>query len=198
MVIDIQRRKDLIHAYHAGVVDGKSIHARNSSGHFGQNKTLYKLIALYYWGNIKKDVEDFVSSCDTWQRAHTTHLQKIDQTLHPIRVLIKMMSMVGIDLMQLKQYKGYHFVTSVIDYLTKYIKMGVLKTKSAEEVTTWIFDNLFCRYGITNVNITKNGTEFVNKIEKQLYERTGCVQCITSPYHPNANRLIRLINNLIN
>ena len=42
--------------------------------------------------------------------------------------------MVGIDLMQLKPYKGYHYVISAVDYFTKYVKMGVLKTKSAEEV----------------------------------------------------------------
>ena len=196
MVTDKQRRKDLIHAYHTGVVDGNSIQARNSSDHFGQNKTLYKLIASYYWANIKKDVEEFVSSCDTCQRAHTTHLQKIHQALHPITVPIKVMSMVGIDLMQLKPYKGYHYVISTIDYFTN--KMGALKTKSAEEVMTWIFDNLFCRYSIIDVHITNNGTEFVNKIPKQLYERTGCVQHITSQYHPNANGLVRLINNLIN
>ena len=97
----------LHHAYHAGVVDGKSIQAGNASSHFGQNKTLYKLIVSYYWANIKKDVEEFVSSCDTCQRAHTTHLEKIYQTLHRIRIPIRAMSMVGIDLMQLKPYKGY-------------------------------------------------------------------------------------------
>ena len=105
--------------------------------------------------------------------------------------------MVGIDLMQFKPYKGYHYVISAIDYFTKYVEMGALKTKSAE-VMTWIFNNLFCRYGIIDVHITNNGTEFVNKIAKQFYEQMGCVQYITPPYHCNANRLARLINNLIN
>ena len=80
------------------------------------------------------------------------------------------MSMVGIDLMQLKPYKRYHNVISAIDYFTKYIEIGVPKTKSAEEVMTWIFNNLFCRYSVIDVHITDNGTEFVNKIAKQLYE----------------------------
>ena len=79
------------------------------------------------------------------------------------------MSMVGIDLMQLKPYRGHHYGISSIDYSTKYIKMGVLKRKSVEEVTTWIFDNLFCRHSVIDVHITNNGTEFVNKIAKQLY-----------------------------
>ena len=85
------------------------------------------------------------------------------------------MSKVGIDLMQLKPYKGYHYVINAIDYFTKYVKMNALKTKSAEEVMTWIFDNLFCRYGVIDVHITNNSIEFVNKIAKQLYKRTGCV-----------------------
>ena len=107
------------------------------------------------------------------------------------------MSMVGTDLMQLKPYKRYHHLISAIDYFTKYVEMGVLKTKSTE-VMTWIFDYLFCRYGIIDVHITDKITEFVNKIAKQLYKQMGCVQCITSPYHPNANGLVRLINYLNN
>ena len=51
------------------------------------------------------------------------------------------MSMVGMDLMQLKPYKGYHNVISAIDYFTKYVEMGALKTKSTDKVMTWIFDN---------------------------------------------------------
>ena len=38
-------------------------------------------------------------------------------------------------------------------------------------------------------NITNNGTEFVNKISKELYTRCNVAHCIKSPYHPAVNGL---------
>ena len=92
--------------------------------------------------------------------------------------------------MMLKEYKGYNYVITVVDYFTKYVEMGCLKQKCAKEVTKWIFDNIFCQYRVCDVHITDKGTEFVNHIAKELYDRTGCSHYITTSYHPNANGLV--------
>ena len=82
--------------------------------------------------------------CDKCQRVHTRHLEKVNQTLHPIRIPVKAMSMIGINLMMLKEYKGYNYVIMAVDYFTKYIEMGCLKQKCTKKVTKWIYDNIFC------------------------------------------------------
>ena len=115
---------------------------------------------------------------------------KVNQTLHPIRIPIKTMSMISIELMKLKEYKGCKYVIAAVDYFTKYIKMGCLKQKCTKEVTKWLFDNIFCQYRVCDVHITDNGTEFVDHIAKDLYDRTSCSHCITMPYHPNTNGLV--------
>ena len=38
------------------------------------------------------------------------------------------------------------------------------------------------------------GTDFVNKVAKYLYEKTGVTHHITSPYHPQANGLMERLN----
>ena len=38
------------------------------------------------------------------------------------------------------------------------------------------------------------GTDFVNKVAKYLYEKTGVTHHITSPYHPQANGLVERLN----
>ena len=97
------------------------------------------------------------------------------------------MAQVGIDLMRLKPSKGYNYVIMAIDYFTKYVEMGVLKDKSAESIAIWIYKNIFCCYGITDIHITDNGTEFVNKISKELYARHNVAHRITCPYQPTAS-----------
>ena len=50
------------------------------------------------------------------------------------------------------------------------------------------------RYGVTDIFINDKGSEFVNLIAEDLYERTGVEQHITSPYHPQANGLVERLN----
>ena len=74
--------------------------------------------------------------------------------------------------------------------------MGVLKDKSAESIAIWIYENIFCHYGVTDIHITDNDTEFMNKISKELYARCNVAHRITSPYHPTVNGLIERLNRM--
>ena len=70
----------------------------------------------------------------------------------------------------------------------------MLKDKSAKSIAIWIYENIFCHYGVTDIHITDNGTEFVNKISKELYARCNVAHRITSPYHPAVNGLVERLN----
>ena len=70
--------------------------------------------------------------------------------------------------------------------------MGALKDKSALSVATWIFDNIFCNYGVMDIHITNN--ESFNQISKEFYSRCNVAHRITSPYHPAANGLMERLN----
>ena len=87
-----------------------------------------------------------------------------------------------------------NYVITAIDYFTKYVKMGILKDKSALSVATWIFDKIFNCYCMTDIHITDNGMEFVNQISKELYSRCDVVHHITSSYHLVANWLMERLN----
>ena len=47
---------------------------------------------------------------------------------------------------------------------------------------------------MTDIHITDKGTDFVNKVARYLYEKTGVTHLITSPYHPQANGLVEHLN----
>ena len=50
------------------------------------------------------------------------------------------------------------------------------------------------RYRVTDIFISDNGTEFVNKIACKLCNRAGCTHCVMSPYHPQENGLVERLN----
>ena len=186
----------MIQAYHSGIVGANSLSTKSTGGHVGQNKSTTKISSLFYWPNLHKEVAQYISTCECCQRVNTTKLQKVNEELHSVPIPMKPMAQVGIDLMRLKPSKGYNYVITAINYFTKYIEMGELKDKSAESIAIWIYKNIFCHYGITDIHITDNGTEFMNKILKELYARCNVAHCITSPYHPAANGFIERLNRM--
>ena len=55
-----------------------------------------------------------------------------------------------------------------------------------------------CRYGVTDIHISDNGTEFVNLVAQDLYNHSGVQHCVTLPYHPQANGLVDRLNRTTN
>ena len=145
---------------------------------------------------MQKDIAEYISTCECCQRINTTKLQNVNEELHNIPIPMKPMAQVGIDLMKLKPSKGYKYVITAIDYFMKHVEMGALKDKTALSVVMWILNNIFCHYGVTDIHITNNSTEFVKQISKELYSRCNIAHCITSPYHPTANGLMERLNRM--
>ena len=81
----------------------------------------------------------------------------------------------------------YKYLVSAQYYFSKFIELGALKTKKAEEVAKWIYNNIICRYSMTDIHIMDNGLEFANNFSKEMYKKLGVNLRLTTPYHPQAN-----------
>ena len=113
---------------------------------------------------------------------------------------MKVMSQVGIDLMKLcetdrfEDEAGFQYIITAQCYFTKYIEIGALRTKTGLEVANWIYMNIFCHYGVTDIHISNRGNEFCNMVFKELYKKCGVRHHIIMPYHPQANGMIERCN----
>ena len=127
-------------------------------------------------------------------------LMKTHIELHLILIPTKIFSQVGIDLISLTEsvgfdeYGRYKYLISAQCYFSKFIELGALKTKKAEEVAKWIYNNIICRYSVTDIHITDNGLEFTNNLSKEMYKKLGVNLRLTTPYHPQANGMIEQTN----
>ena len=90
--------------------------------------------------------------------------------------------------------RGYNYIISAVDYLSKYCEMRALKEKSAKEVAQFIYKELICRWGCSEYHITDQGREFVNAINTNLLDMCGTKHRITSAFHPQANGLCEHLN----
>lgn len=98
------------------------------------------------------------------------------------------------DLITLPTANDFRYVAVAICYFSKWCEAKPLKDKTAESVAKFIYDEIICRHGCPEIQISDQGREFVNTLSDTLFKMTGTQQRITSPYHPQANGLVERLN----
>ena len=80
---------------------------------------------------------------------------------------------------------GHRYALTAVCMLTWFI---TLKTKTAEEVSKAYLDHIYSNFGRSVKILMDNGTEFKNKLFKEVIEKLGTEFSIhSSPYRPQSN-----------
>ena len=136
VLFEKEEQVQAIKSVHAGA--GNSVEAKAMGSHFGVNKTVHKLVGIYYWKGMYKDMEEYIRWCHECQMVNLSTSLKGTEKLHPIPIPCRVWCQIGVDLMKMKPVNGFNYVMMVIDYFTKYVKMQALWTKTADEVAQFI------------------------------------------------------------
>ena len=128
--------------------------AHNTLGHFGADKSYASLRDVYYWPNMRRDLEQaYIPSCTDCLR-NKSHTQKTPGPLHPLPVPDAHGSSIMMDFIgPLLLDEGYDCILSVTDCLGS--DVCVIPTKSnitAEDLTIVFFNHWYCENGLpTNI-----------------------------------------------
>ena len=83
---------------------------------------------------------------------------------------------------------GHCYALTAVCMLTGFTWCVPLKTKTAEEVVKAYMDHIYCNFGGSIKILTDNGTEFKNKLFKEVVSKLGTEFSIHSPpYRPQSN-----------
>lgn len=88
----------------------------------------------------------------------------------------------------------FRYVVVAVCYFSKWCEAKPLKDKTAKSVAVFIYEEIICRHGCPDIQISDQGREFVNKLSDELFNLTGTQQRVTSRYHPQANGLVERLN----
>ena len=69
--------------------------------------------------------------------------------------------------------RGHRYALTAVCMLTGFTWCVPLKTKTAEEVTKAYMDHIYSSFGRSIKILTNNGTEFKNKLFKEVVEKLG-------------------------
>jgi transposase InsO family protein len=169
-------------------------HGTILSGHDALKKTYLRITNAYFWPNMKKDIQAHIDSCLQCQvrkksTAKPTPLQTLPTVDQPNQ-------RVHIDLFgPLKTSgQGNKMVLVMTDAFTKYAEAIAIPDKQAETVAMEIFVHWICRFGSPVQIHSDNGTEFVNKLNKELFKLLEIKHTTTTPAHPQCNAQAEVFN----
>ena len=125
----------------------KVVHGATGAGHFGVTKTLRRLRQSFYWGQFRRDVEDFCRRCDSCTAKKGPPEQSHAQLQQfPVGAP---MERVGVDIVSPLAVtdSGNRYVLSVMDYFTKWPEAYALPDQEAETVAEALLEGMVCRFG---------------------------------------------------
>ena len=115
------------------------------------------LRARYYWPTLQKDAYNIVRVCDKCQRFANVQTRP-GETMTPISSPWPF-TQCGIDIMGPLPLgkKQLRFLIVAIDYFTKWVEVEPVTMIIEAKVTSFVWKNIICRFGVSHVIILDNG-----------------------------------------
>jgi hypothetical protein len=117
-----------------------------------------------------KDVHDYCKSCDACQKAGGLVTQTIAKLVTSL--LVEPFMKWGLVLWgQLKltgKYTRNKYILIAINYVTKWVEVGALKTNTSTVTTIFLYECIVTRFGCPLTIVTDQGIHFINNAIKYL------------------------------
>ena len=157
-----------------------------NNGHMGVQKTFNSIKRKYYWPNLFKELNQYVSMCTICQ---TRSLQKIKQPLQETDIPPYPMAKISLDLSgpYPTSMSGNKYIIAFVDWFSGWPEAFAVLDKTADIVAHLLIEEIFPRFGCCLQLVSDNGTENVNKTVKETLESLRIDHVLTSVYHPQSN-----------
>ncbi len=174
----------------------QAAHCNPMAGHLGQSATLNRLMTRFFWPGIHENVRRWCAACRECQLVNPPASPKAP--LRPLPLMQVPFERIGMDLIGPleRSAQGHRFALVLGDYATRYPEAVALRNISAKSVTEALF-SMISRVGIPKEILTDQGTAFMSRTIRKLYELLGIKSVRTSVYHPQADGLVERFNHTL-
>jgi hypothetical protein len=154
-------------------------------GHRGVQAAWDMLKIRFYWPKLYNDIQHHIASCHRCQIRSTKKLE-VPVTVSTPAVLFQT---IYIDIMMMPEASGYTMIVAARDDLSGACEASALKTKTAEDLATFFWEYIYCRYGCPRKVITDNGSE-VKAGFRKLMKKMNIPHVKISPYNKHASGVV--------
>ena len=161
--------------------------AKLGGGHLGIRKTCAKVAERHFWPGWREETERYCIEC------RECELNK-KPTKTPKAPLVPSceegpLERVEIDIMgPLPSTRhGYQYVLVACDVFTKYVRAWPLRTQTAAETASVLYNRWMTVHGVPDTIHSDRGGNFESNMFKELLQLMGCGKSRTTSYHPAGN-----------
>ena len=156
--------------------------AHDDLGHNGFPRTYAALKRVFYWKGMREDIRKHCKTCATCMLHKLENVKFERKVFKPSLQPIDFICMDLIGEFHPPTSHGHCYALTAVCMLTGFTWCVPLKTKTAEEVSKAYLDHKI---------LMDNGTEFKNKLFKEVIKKLGTEFSIhLPPYRPQSNRKI--------
>lgn len=178
-------RQDILTAYH------------DNNQHLGFDRLYTTVRQKYYWQTMHKDMYTYVQGCANCQ-ASKINRKKKNAPSSPIAPPGPLQRW-SLDLYGPlpTSPEGYKYVLVCLENFSRFPECFLLKTTSALELATVIYEQLIVRWGVCKEFVSDLGSNLTSGIFKSLATICGITHKTTSSFHPQGNSLVeRFMSNI--
>ena len=143
------------------------------SGHFSGQLTCQKILMTgYFWPTLFQDAHDYVKNCDVCQMYAWNDL-RMEMPLHVSIPLVpfEKWSIDYVGEVYPHSSKGIPYIVVVTKYLTKWAEAKAVKTDTAEHAATFMYENIFSRYGVPKILVSDRDKHFLNSLIWEITDK---------------------------
>ena len=139
----------------------KACHDGPCGGQFADKRTTHKVLRMgYYWPSLFKDARKYVKACDNCQRMGQPN-HRDEMPLNP-QVTLEPFEKWALDFVGPinPPYNQRVYILVCTDYMTKWVEAKALIKANEEAVLTFLFEEIFVRFGLPRELVTDGGPPF--------------------------------------
>ncbi len=165
------------------------------AGHPGIEKTKELVLREYWWPKMKKDIEAYICACKTCQRTKSSTQAKA-APLHPNAIPSRPWTHISVNMVTgLPMCKGYDAILMIVDCFSKEIILIACSTELSSEGWAKILrDEVYAKHGMPQVVISDQGTMFISKFMKDLYDLLQIKANTSTAWHPQTDGQTEQVN----
>ena len=173
----------------------KECHDGSMAGHRGVKPPLAELVKIYYWPNLRDDVEQYVKSCVTCQQ-NRTQFRKEAGLLRPLPIPTKCWESVSMDFMtHLLESKEFDSIMVVVDRVSKMAHFVPTRDiATAQEIDRLYFDKVVKHHGMHKIIISDRDPKFTSRFWHVLWKKLGTVFKMNMVFRPQMDGQTERVN----
>lgn len=169
---------------------GRIIGEIHGKAHLGFEKTLAAIRERFFWPMMFTEVKRFCKNCVTCQTSKATNVN----TTAPLKVQKKIAEypwqFLTMDYLGPLPISGKGRSTCLLvitDVFSKFVLVQPFRQATADSLVPFVENMVFQLFGVPEVVLTDNGTQFVSKIFQDLLSKYNVTHWRTPSYHPQIN-----------